>query len=259
MKLGNLLESLLFLERCRICRAYCAFVAKREPGVKAEPKAVCKRCWAEIVSHRPTLEWRELDRDLAFPIASGSAYKGHLKKLIYHLKYDGDRLLAQDMAWLIVAAWQRIAHELGDLPALIVPIPLHADRLRSRGYNQAELVAKHAAGPLGLKVLSCALTRKRPTVAQHGLGRQERMLNLRGAFACEPWLVSGKVIILIDDVFTTGATLCEAARILMAAGALKVIALTAARANPAKSGDQVYSYTELSVVAPRAALNKSTI
>ncbi len=111
-----------------------------------------------------------------------------------------------------------------DAPAdlLLVPIPLHPTRLRWRGYNQAALLA-HAFGEAhGLKVEQSALTRVRDTRSQVGLSAADRWQNVQDAFLADPARVASRAALLIDDVFTTGATLSAGAAALRQAGAQNV-------------------------------------
>jgi len=114
---------------------------------------------------------------------------------------------------------------------ILVPVPIHAERRRERGFDQAEVLAWVAGRHLRLPVVP-ALMRTERTVAQHALGRAERARNVAGAFAARPDMserLGGRWLILIDDVATTGATLSGCATALHAAGALAVSALTLAR------------------------------
>jgi len=113
---------------------------------------------------------------------------------------------------------------------LVVPVPLHPLRRAERGHNQAEALARVVAAAAGCDVLPNALARtSNATHMRAGAGRVERRDRVRGAFRAVERLVSGRVILVVDDVFTTGATLAACATSLRAAGARDVLALTAAR------------------------------
>jgi ComF family protein len=115
---------------------------------------------------------------------------------------------------------------------VVSPVPLHNSRLRERGFNQSDLLAEVVAGAIG-KPLKRLLEKTRPTLPQVDLPRQSRPANVRGAF--EPRLqevIAGQRILLIDDLFTTGVTLSECARMLRRADAAEVRAFTLARGIP---------------------------
>ena len=112
----------------------------------------------------------------------------------------------------------------------LVPVPLHARRLRERGYNQSHLLAAALAERVSLPVDDSMLVRTRYTLPQVGLSAQERQENVRDAFACVSDSPAGKLVVLIDDVYTTGATLNACALALRDRGAWTVSALTLARA-----------------------------
>jgi ComF family protein len=118
------------------------------------------------------------------------------------------------------------------LPALdvIIPVPLHPQRLREREYNQSLLLANRLSRQTGIPLLLACLLRIRPTVPQTSLSKKERLTNLRGAFSVsKPAYIQGKRILLVDDVFTTGTTLNECAKTLRRAGSGHVYGLTLAR------------------------------
>jgi ComF family protein len=113
---------------------------------------------------------------------------------------------------------------------VIVPVPLHADRLRERGYNQAALLAHELARQARLAVDEQTLVRKRATASQIKLDAKQRKENVHDAFYCSDSSLAGKRVLLVDDVCTTGATLEACAIALQESGALSVQALTLARA-----------------------------
>jgi competence protein ComFC len=115
----------------------------------------------------------------------------------------------------------------------VIPVPLDQGRLRERGYNQAELIAKPLARLLGIPFRSYLLVRTRPRPNQLRLTRRERWETVRGAYATHKAAQVDKLrVLLVDDVFTTGATLDACSQALKEAGAARVVALTVARALP---------------------------
>jgi ComF family protein len=113
---------------------------------------------------------------------------------------------------------------------MIIPVPLGVGRLKERGYNQISLIARPLAMAMGIAFAPHALTRVRETRSQVGLTKNERHENVRGAFRTGNVRVTGRVLLLIDDVATTGSTLSSCAEALDCAGARDVFALTIARA-----------------------------
>jgi ComF family protein len=133
---------------------------------------------------------------------------------------------------LAVGAWlgQLLAEHLRNHPAdLVIPMPLHPERLRERGFNQAVEIARPIARSLGKTLALNGLHRIRATPPQAALKLKARANNVRGAFECRQE-IEGRKVLLVDDVMTSGATLNEAARILMLHGAARVDVAVAARA-----------------------------
>lgn len=150
-------------------------------------------------------------------------YDFPLDRLIHALKYGGQ---------LALAAWfgERLTTALrGRSFDLLLPMPLHPERLQTRGFNQAAEIARTIGRHLALPVALEACQRSRPTCSQAQLPLQDRRANVRGAFQCAADL-SGKRILVIDDVMTSGATLSECARTLKLHGAAHVEAAVVARA-----------------------------
>jgi ComF family protein len=149
------------------------------------------------------------------------AYDGTLGALIHALKYDGRRSLGRPLARLMAEA----GTELLANADFATPVPLHRSRALERGFNQSEILARHLGVPVVL-----ALRRTRRTPSQTDLPAAKRHANVRGAFAPRRGVsLEGKLVVLVDDVSTTGATLEACAEVLIAAGAREVRALTAAR------------------------------
>jgi ComF family protein len=149
-------------------------------------------------------------------------YEGVLRAIVHALKYDGRRSLAAPLAERMR---ERGNWVLQDAVA-VVPVPLHSSRRRQRGFNQAADLARH----IGLPVAPI-LRRVRATADQTTLAAGQRHGNVRGAFAAtrDAGALSGRIVVVIDDVSTTGATLEACARPLLESGIAEVRALTAAR------------------------------
>ena len=112
----------------------------------------------------------------------------------------------------------------------IIPIPLHKNKLKKRGFNQAEELAKGISKFLEKPIFNDVLLKIKPTFAQMELSKEKRRENIKGAFVCQkPIVVRGKKILLVDDIFTTGATMEECARVLKEAGAREVWGAVVAR------------------------------
>jgi ComF family protein len=158
-------------------------------------------------------------------------YEGALREIIHAMKYDGRRLLARPLGAMMRAAGSDLLRDA----ACVVPVPLHPWRRMRRGFNQATDLARQLEGPV-----VHALWRTRATLPQTRLTGAARRRNVRRAFTLSPLLarsvrrrhLAGRVVVLVDDVRTTGATLDACAAVLKAAGAREVRALTVARAAP---------------------------
>lgn len=176
---------------------------------------------------------RRMDPPFAKPAAYGS-YDGGLRELIHLLKYEQVRPAANLLGRMLAEVISDLKLSYDDADLLVVPVPLHARKLRQRGFNQAELIARAALKlkPAGeqLTLDSGILERQRETKSQIGLTRHQRRENMRGAFrVAKPLQVEGREILLVDDVFTTGTTVSECARVLRHAGAARVWVATVAR------------------------------
>jgi ComF family protein len=202
---------------------------------------VCQACWQSIRSFTlplcnvcgdPLPSWRVISTESGACARCGQEhqvsrsraigdYDGSLRAIVHALKYGGRRSVARRLAALLAQHGDAILTGAD----LVVPVPLHRLRQRMRGFNQAAEIARH------LPVASAdVLKRVRATLSQTDLPAAERRANVRNAFA-KRWHadVNGLVIVLVDDVSTTGATLESCARVLLESGAREVRALTAAR------------------------------
>ena len=155
-------------------------------------------------------------------------YEGAVRKAIHRFKYHAGLFQARTLG-------EMLANVVGDLSAssswdLITPVPLHETKLRQRGFNQALLLSKYAARRVGISLEVETLRRTRLTRPQVELSGTERLKNVRNAFkVVSPEVFDNRRVLLVDDVFTTGATLRECARVLKKAGASRVDAVTLAR------------------------------
>jgi ComF family protein len=153
-------------------------------------------------------------------------FEGVLRQAMHWFKYRGRAVLAEPLGGLMAEYWK----QHGEPIDVVVPVPLHAARLRERGYNQAALLAREMARRVGLVVDEQVLLRRRATASQVKLNADQRKENVRAAFCCSSDALAGKRVLLIDDVCTTGATLEACAIALREGGVHSVRALTLARA-----------------------------
>jgi len=205
--------------------AHCA-------GCGAEGLPICGRCRPGLFDHldRPGGTLLGLPADVPAPLVQlewCAPFEGVVRGSLHALKYAGERRLAPILGDALAQRW-RHAGAGGDV---LVPVPIHRDRERQRGYDQAVLLAKAAATSLWVP-MAPALERWQATTAQFELDRRDRAANVASAFRARhgaTWSVAGAWCVLIDDVATTGSTLAACARALLAAGATAVSALTVAR------------------------------
>jgi ComF family protein len=201
-------------------------------GCGAEAWTICPACRPGLFRHldRPGGVLLGLPGDVPAPLVQVdwcAPFEGVVRNALHQLKYAGERRLAGVLGEALERRWRTVGAG-GDL---LVPVPIHRDRERQRGYDQAVLLAEAAGRGLRLP-FAPALERARATHAQFDLDRRHRAANVAGAFRVRSGMtdtVRGRWIVLVDDVMTTGATLTESARALMAAGAEAVSALAVAR------------------------------
>lgn len=240
------ITSVVFPADCRVCGLPLS-------GFSLLP--VCDSCWNDLPAQHPvlcarcgeSLQWeapeddrlcricRSAEPPFAKAVAHGS-YSGTLRALIHLLKYDGLEPIARRLGVLV--AGQVLA--IPDLPQnlLVIPVPLFAGKRRQRGFNQSERLARSAVAALRsrrpemrLKLAPGALIRRRATESQAGLSPHQRRTNVRGAFFVpRPAQIAGQDVLLVDDIYTTGATARACAQALRRAGAASVWVATVARA-----------------------------
>ena len=247
------LAAVLFPAPCRIC-ASTLLTASRIPiceqcfaSFETIQEPICLCCGRPFLNRTnttPAPEQLELsassqthcrlcrDQFFKFELArSFGAYNETLKKAILLLKFEEVTCLGDWFASRLAEVVSREAE--GFRVDVVVPVPLHPDRQRERGYNQAEIIARPLARKLHLKHGAYLLMRTRPRPPRLVLSRKEHWDSVRGAYATRQGLRVDKLcVLLVDDVMTTGATLDSCARALKAAGAAAVMGLTVARVVP---------------------------
>lgn len=176
---------------------------------------------------------RRLEPPFVKAAAYGS-YEGGLRELIHLLKYEQVRPAGNVLGRMMEEAIQDLEPLFGAKRPVVVPVPLHIRKLRQRGFNQSELIARAAVKLMSpenrSQVNAAVLERRRETQSQIGLSRHQRRENMRGAFGVlKPEEIAGREVLLVDDVMTTGTTASECARVLLRAGASKVYVATVAR------------------------------
>jgi ComF family protein len=240
-QLADGILNLIYPEDCFICAT---------PVFRHQDRAVCDGCWTKIGRLRIAPPWCALCGlpfqgpdipethvcgrcTLETPAYSGARsfgyYTAELGALVQAFKFDGRRnlvtLIVPMMVQTFFESWARDDFDV------IIPVPLHPRRERERGFNQAYLLARSLAGCLSLPIRPRALQRVVHTAPQVGLNDRQRERNMQGAFSCRSSEdVTGRRVLLVDDVMTTGATVASASRALLGGGALRVSALTLARA-----------------------------
>lgn len=178
---------------------------------------------------RSSVRQPETTSSLPVPVASAFVYDGLVRELLHQMKYQDDPLIAVDFASLTLPALEALSTVFPVEDAILMPLPLSTWRFMGRGFNQAEILAVELGKLTGMRVRSSYLKRKH-TTAQHELSREERIANLSGAFFLSRTAKLPKTVILVDDIYTSGATLFEAANLLRSAGVINVGAITVARA-----------------------------
>ena len=207
---------------CHLPGAWLCDICRRRIRRLEEP--LCRKCGAELESGRDACTCKGRLKAL-WRLRSAAAYEGPLEAAVHRFKYQGWRRLAAPLAQLVA---ERVVVE-GLAASLVVAVPLHEERRRQRGFNQAELLAAELRQRLALREPAGQLVRVRATVPLVGNDRVHRWRNVHDAFAWRGPSLSGRALMLVDDVATTGATLEACATALKAAGAGPVFGVTVAR------------------------------
>jgi ComF family protein len=161
-------------------------------------------------------------------LRSWSIFEEPVRTALHHLKYRRDIGLGEALTPQLAESVAALHWPIN----LVVPVPLGRKRLAERGYNQVGLIARPLAMAMRIVYAPNALVRRQETRSQVGLTREQRQQNVRGAFHAKQSRVNERIVLLMDDVATTGSTLSSCAEALYAAGARDVFAFSVARALP---------------------------
>jgi competence protein ComFC len=218
---------LVFPPRCTGCGAVgswiCGSCLSSAPRI---PDPVCPKCGHP--QREPSL--CAVCRSITFDFNRARAvyhYEGAIRAAVHKFKYRNLTALAEPLSGLLLEYLPGSSFQ----PDAVAAVPLHRKRQQERGYNQSELLARRVAACSNLPYLDGVVVRSRFTHPQVGLGAEERHANVSAAFDPGKNHVPGGRVLLIDDVYTTGATLSDCARALKAAGAKSVYCLALARGN----------------------------
>ena len=228
-KSSQSLLDLLFPPRCVSCKAtYNWLCQKCLSQIAFITPPVCEYCGTPVAPAAPACKQCQ-NNSLQYidGIRSASYFEDNpIRPAIHFLKYRNHKAVAFILATILAEAYRRYQLTVN----VIVPVPLHPARLRERGYNQSELLAKAMGYMLNISVNSGALQRTRSTKSQMTLNIMARHQNVAEAFACGNFAGSGQTVLLIDDVCTTGSTLDACADALKKSGVATVWGLTLAKA-----------------------------
>ena len=231
---------------------YCVCCGK--PVDASRSYSICDHCIHHITWGNVHIDLEAESRRLGRPARLDSAvacmkYGLYERRLIFDLKYDGRTYVARTIGHIMAdrlaaegfAATLDSCFEMSNRPGTlcggfdyIVPVPVHRDKEKARGFNQAEKMARHLGRRIGVPVLPRAIVRERNTAAQRSLSAEDRYFNLEGAFSLNPKeavKIRGSRILLLDDVYTTGATAHRCGAVLKEGGAARVDFIALATGN----------------------------
>lgn len=223
-----MLKELLYPDKCVICgemvpkgEIFCKECMRPQIYVQG---AVCLCCGKSVDEDTSFCQDCEKRQHKFISNRSALVYEGNSKRAMYELKYGNKRIVASYMAGVLekqLGQWIRNVNPDG-----IVPIPLHKKRQKQRGYNQANLIAIELGRILDIPVYVDQLQRVEKTRPQKELKSEERENNLKNAFKIGKNAIQLKRIMLLDDIYTTGATLDAATSVLLGHGTKEVYAIT---------------------------------
>ena len=247
MKYRKMAEDILFPPRCPVCEKIIPFpdrdgIYEGTPGYKCFVHKECFpllpfitenicRCCGQVIPEGRNYCGICEERNRLFEEARGVfLYEGEVRRALFDVKYRHKKEYCDFFSY---AAFDRLSDWIKKVsPDVIIPVPVHKERLRKRGYNQAAEFAAGLKDFTGIPVLSGLLVRQKNTVAQKELSPLERKQNLADAFSVTDELPSGTKVLLIDDIYTTGATAETCSHILKEdgkAGAVYVLCISTSR------------------------------
>jgi competence protein ComFC len=234
----KVLELMFFPSFCKLCgqlldsegeKVVCTSCLK---GLKSRRSSYCLCCGRFFDTYGdPHLCYKCLEKKPVFSLhRSCSVYRGKLKDLILLFKYRKYKVLGKELAAYMYRSLVQDEALWWDLEA-VVPVPLHKARKRKRGFNQSYELARYIADSKGLELMEKALIKKVNVAPQTSLPAEQRKINNKGAYeVVEPQKIKGKTLLLVDDVYTTGATVSECSSVLLKSGAKEVRVVTLAQA-----------------------------
>lgn len=211
----------MFFEKKRFCVLCGVYHPSQRMKIVHEEIGVCNNCYHGLM----TTKDKNFDGGTGIKaVFSPFTYSGNMAEAVKTYKFNGMTLYGKLFGKMIYEELKSISY-IWDFD-FIVPVPLHGNRLLERGYNQSEIMAKMLSELSGTKFLGDVLFRVRDTKKQSSLAGLERRENVRGAFYAHPGSVSGKRVIVVDDICTMGETVRACGDALLKAGAIEVIAVT---------------------------------
>lgn len=184
----------LYEKKCYICRK------------NSKDYFVCEKCYEKLLDEELNKDWN-IEIKNTVPFYYSGYYANNLQKLIRGIKYHNQKELAVPLANFMYEYWSRFDNQNENF--VIIPVPLHKNRYKKRGYNHMELIGEELSKLTGYPICTDLLERIKDTKPQYGLKFYERMENMKNAFAVNVQNYSGERILLIDDILTTGSTMKE--------------------------------------------------
>ncbi|MDO8571869.1 MAG: ComF family protein [bacterium] len=227
----NLLLDLLFPITCLGCKTHGTWVCVAcESTLRFLENDRCAWCKRTASGHGSICSYCAKKTRISSVVCAFSYEDPLVKKVVRGLKYEFLEGVSGWMGDRLVDAWNRHGVAPHSKDVIVIPIPLHQRKFRARGFNQAELLARQFCKQTDTNLSPSVLQRVKATKSQTELAKEERLQNMKKAFSvCNADIIKEKDILLIDDVYTTGATLHEAAAALHDAGARTISALVFAK------------------------------